>query len=210
MKALLLDWDGVLCNSLNLYYDLYIEACRLWKKHFPIQSIEEFLEWYNPRWEENYFEMGFSPVEFAQVQEWCSEWLDYSRAPLFPGVAENLLSWSQRAPMAIVSTTPSNLIRQRLRLHPGLEECFQHFTGGEDGCSEKRLKVALTLHRLGLQDGVMVGDTPLDIDAGFHNGLKTVGVTYGWVSPSRVRQAQPTRLVERPEDLDRAVLDCLA
>jgi phosphoglycolate phosphatase len=82
-------------------------------------------------------------------------------------------------------------------------------TGGDDGSSEKRLKVEYTLQALQLKEGVMAGDTPLDVDAGKRNGLATVGVTYGWVSPERVKVAEPTRLVDRPEDLYQAVMDCL-
>lgn len=209
MKAILLDWDGVLCDSRALYYDLYFEACRRWNKKMPISTVDEFLEWYNPRWEENYYEMGFSPQEFAEVQVWSDEYLDYASAPLFPGVVENLRRWSELAPIAIVSTTASSLIRQRLRQEPGLEGLFRHFTGGEDGSSAKREKVGRTLGILGATQGVMVGDTPLDVDAGKFNGLKTVGVTYGWVSQARVRQTGPDFLVDRPEDLYQAVLDSL-
>ncbi len=224
MKAILLDWDGVLCDSRMLYYDLYFEAARRWNKKVPIQTMEEFLEWYNPRWEENYYEMGFSPEEFEEVQKWSDEYLDYASAPLFPGIADNLRRWSEVAPLAIVSTTNSALIRQRMHvelgpppeeaLHQKAEEAslnsyFKHFTGGEDGSSAKRDKVARTLEILGVKEGVMVGDTPLDVDAGQFNGLKTVGVTYGWVSAARVRQAGPDFLVDRPEDLYQAVLDSL-
>lgn len=213
MKAILLDWDGVLCDSRTLYYELYFEAARRWNKKMPIQTMEEFLEWYNPRWEENYYEMGFSPEEFQEVQIWSDEYLDYNSAPLFPGIAENLRRWSEVAPLAIVSTTNSALIRRRMRAESGpqaaLDSYFRHFTGGEDGSSAKREKVARTLEILGVKDGVMVGDTPLDVDAGQFNGLKTVGVTYGWVSASRVRQAGPHYLVDRPEDLYQTVLDSL-
>ena len=255
MKAILLDWDGVLCDSRTLYYDLYFEAARRWNKKMPIQTMEEFLEWYNPRWEENYYEMGFSPEEFAAVQVGSDEFLDYASAPLFPGIADNLRRWSEVAPLAIVSTTNSALIRQRMRVelglqtinlghasqgepqggppaHPpvvavragegtaeeslhqkaeeaSLDSYFKHFTGGEDGSSAKREKVARTLQILGVTQGVMVGDTPLDVDAGKFNGLRTVGVTYGWVSAARVRQAGPDILVDRPEDLYQAVLDSL-
>lgn len=209
MKAILLDWDGVLCDSLNLYWELYQEAARIWKKPLPVEDIGEFRRWYRPQWEENYYEMGYSEEEFQQVLQWTEGWLDYSRAALFPGVLENLKAWSREAPLAIVSTTPSALIRRRLERESGALECFQHLTGGEDGESEKRRKVARTLQKLGASGGVMVGDTPLDVDAGQFNGLCTVGVTYGWVTPERVQQQKPTRLVERPDDLFQAVLDCL-
>lgn len=219
MKAILLDWDGVLCDSRSLYYDLYLEATRLWDKKLPINSLEEFQAWYNPRWEENYYEMGFSADEFQEVQIWADKWLDYSKAPLFPGITECLRNWSAIAPLAIVSTTNSRLIRQRMREEThdqttstgtGLESYFKHFTGGEDGSSAKRDKVASTLKILGVTQGVMVGDTPLDVDAGQFNKLKTVGVTYGWVSRERMYQARPDFLVHHPQDLYQAVLDSLA
>jgi HAD superfamily hydrolase (TIGR01549 family) len=206
MKAILLDWDGVLCDSVRLYYDLYVEACERWKKPFPVSDIQAFRGWYNPRWEENYYEMGFTHQEFEEMRAWSEVHLDYARAELFPGVAENLAGWAQVAPLAIVSTTPSPLIRARLG---DLASHFMHFTGGEDGCSEKRQKVANTLRHLGVSAGVMVGDTPLDVDAGQFNGLATVGVTYGWVTPERVREARPSCLVESPEQLYQAVLQCL-
>lgn len=210
MKALLLDFDGLLCDSLTLYYDLYQEACRKWNKRFPLQEPGEFRDWYDPRWEKNYFQMGFSPKELQEVQVWSEQHLDYSRAALYPGVAEALVEWSQHAVLAVVSTTPSALIRRRLAQEPGLLECFTMITGGDDGSSEKRLKVAYTLEALELKEGVMAGDTPLDIDAGKRNGLKTVAVTYGWVSPDRVRSAEPSVLVQEPRELFQAVMDCLS
>ena len=206
MKAILLDWDGVLCDSVSLYYDLYVKACQLWNKPFPVSDIEHFRNWYDPRWEKNYYELGFSEAEFLEVVAWSEKHLDYTRAQLFPGVAENLALWAQSAPLAIVSTTPSTLIRARLG---DLCRYFQHFKGGEDGSSEKRQKVADTLKLLGVRAGVMVGDTPLDVDAGQFNGLNTVGVSYGWVTQQRIREANPTRLVDDPADLGAAVLSCL-
>lgn len=209
MKALLLDFDGLLCDSLTLYYDLYREACKKWNKTFPLSHPAEFRDWYDPRWEKNYFQMGFTPAELEEVQVWSAQTLDYANAVLYPGVAEALLEWSQHAVLAVVSTTPSALIRRRLAAEPGLLESFTMITGGDDNSSEKRLKVEYTLQSLGLKEGVMAGDTPLDVDAGKRNGLATVGVTYGWVSPDRVRVAEPTKLVDRPEDLFQAVMDCL-
>jgi phosphoglycolate phosphatase len=201
-----LDWDGVLCNSLDMYFEFYRESCRRFHKPFPIADLDQFRDWYNPQWEENYYELGFSKEEFGQVTEFWQAEMQYSRAQLFPHVAENLRRWSQEAPLAIVSTTPSSMIRERLRADD-LERYFAHFTGGEDGDTEKRDKVRATLAALGAERGVMVGDTPLDIDAGRHSRLSTVGVTYGWVTPERMRATEPTRLVDDPAQLGKAVLE---
>lgn len=209
MKALLLDFDGLLCDSLQIYFDLYQQACLRHGKTLPISSPQEFRDWYNPRWEQNYYDMGFSEEQFADVQQWSCDYLDYSRARLFDGVVDSIPLWAQKARLAVVSTTPSDLIRRRLSQESGLLEHFALITGGDDGNSEKREKVRATLEKLGCTSGVMCGDTPLDVDAGRFNQLETVGVTYGWISPPQMIAAAPTRLIDRPEELRQAVLDCL-
>lgn len=209
MKAVLLDFDGVLVDSTTLYLDLYREACRLWNHPLPIATVEDFRAWYNPRWEQNYYDMGFTEEEFQAVQEWALTALDYSRAALFPGVAEAVRSLAREHPLAIVSTTPSALIRARLA-REGLEGEFRLVMGGDDGSSEKVEKIRQTLADLGATRGVMVGDTPLDVEAGRHHGLQTVAVTYGWCAHDRVHGSSPDRVIHHPGDLEPAVRELMA
>jgi phosphoglycolate phosphatase len=191
-----------------MYFEFYRKSCRRFGHPFPIGDLDQFRAWYNPQWEENYYELGFSPEEFREVLKFWEEDMHYSQSQLFPEVAANLATWAKEAPLAIVSTTPSRMIRERLRAED-LERFFSHFTGGDDGETEKRERVRVTLAALEATQGVMVGDTPLDIDAGRHNGLRTVGVTYGWVTPDRVKAASPDRIVDDPSHLGQAVLEVL-
>ena len=209
MNAILLDWDGVLVDSVELYLDLYREACQRWGTTLPIRTTEDFRLWYNPNWEQNYFRMGFTREELDQVMRFSEQHLDYGKVRLFPGIPEMLRNLSRDYKVAIVSTTPSSLIRARLESE-GLGDLLSWITGGDDGCSEKVQKIQQTLERLGAAGGVMVGDTPLDVEAGRRNGLATVGVTYGWCAGHRVRDLAPDRVVEAPGDLEAAVRDLLA
>ncbi|MEW6277090.1 MAG: HAD family hydrolase [Candidatus Eremiobacterota bacterium] len=214
-RCLLWDWDGVLADSLGLYFELYREVCRHFGKRLPIRNRQEFRDWYEPRWELNYLEMGFSQEGLDQALQFALDWLDYSKVDLFPGVPAMLAGLAAEVPMAIVSTTPSPMIRGRLQAF-GLEACFRLITGGEDGSSEKVEKIRQTLDSLGCSvaetpcRGVMVGDTRLDIEAARQHGLRTVAVTYGWQSPARVLEAGPDRRVDRPEDLESVVRGALS
>lgn len=209
MKAVLLDFDGVLVDSATLYLDLYREACRRWGKTLPIDSLEEFRRWYNPRWEQNYYEMGFSEEEFQGVLAWSVGHLDYMKARLYPGVAETLRSLAADFPLAVVSTTPSELIRRRLA-QEGLDTLMTLVKGGDDGLSEKVEKIRDTLRHLEVGAGVMVGDTPLDVEAGRENGLGTVGVTYGWCTRERVHESRPDLVIHDPSGLETAIREVLA
>jgi phosphoglycolate phosphatase len=208
MHAILLDWDGVLVDSVELYLDLYREACRRWGKELPISTAEEFRHWYNPHWEQNYFQMGFTPEELKQVMRFSQTHLDYGKVHFYPGIPAALRSLAGDYPLAIVSTTPATLIRARLEAE-GLADLMTRITGGDDDSSEKVEKIRQTMARLGVTTGVMVGDTPLDIEAGRHHGLGTVAVTYGWCAASRVRASNPDRLVETPAGLEAAIRDLM-
>ncbi len=208
MRAILLDWDGVLVDSVELYLDLYREVCRRWGRTLPIATVEEFRHWYNPHWEQNYYQMGFTPDELQQVMRFSRKHLDYGKVGFFPGIPEALRSLAIDYPLAIVSTTPAALIRSRLEAE-GLADRVTHITGGDDGCSEKVEKIRQTMEGLGMDSGAMVGDTPLDIEAGRRNGLSTVAVTYGWCTAERVRGVAPDRLVEAPGDLETILRELL-
>ena len=208
MKAILLDWDGVLVDSVELYLDLYREACRRWGRTLPISTAEEFRHWYDPRWERNYLDMGFTPEEIRQVVRFSAEYLDYGRARLYEGIPGMLRSLARDWPLAIVSTTPAGMIRTRLAAE-GLDATMTRITGGDDGSSEKVEKIRRTLEDLGARGGVMVGDTPLDVEAGCLNGLGTVAVTYGWCAEERLLRQAPDRVVESPRGLEAAVRDLM-
>ncbi len=209
MKGIFLDFDGVIVDSLPIYFDYYQRLCQRYGKILPVADLTQFRHWYEPRWEKNFETMGFSQAEFDQI---CSSYdgeLDYDRAKLFPGFRELLTNLGQRWPVAVVSTAPTLCIERRLR-QEGLLDRIQIVVGSDDGSSEKNERLARAKQILGRSQGVMVGDTDLDIEAGKHNGLETVGVTYGWLTPDRVAEAGPTALVDEPEALEATLVSVLS
>lgn len=205
---ILLDWDGVLVDSLGIYLELYRELCRRYEKTLPINDPVAFRQWYQPRWEENFYELGFTQEQYREICEVYPSLLDYGRAPLFPGVAELLETLSARHPLLVVSTAHTDSIEKRLRA-AGLTRYFAEVTGSDDGGTEKSERIRELMKRYGGGVGIMVGDTDLDIEAGRDNGLQTVGVTYGWLSELRLASARPHYLVRRPEQLQPTLETCL-
>ncbi len=207
MKAVLFDWDGVLVDSTVMYYEIYCQLCEHYDKYLPIHSVEEFREWYNPAWENNYFEMGFTRDDLPMVSDFVHEHIDYAPLQIFPGVPEVLADLATTYKIAIVSTTPKEAIWNRLEAD-NLGRYIDFITGN-DGVSEKTAKIANTLQLLGCKEAVMVGDTPLDISSGQANSLPTVGTTYGWVTPHRIHEAKPSLVVDSARDLGRAIRSLL-
>ena len=208
MKAILFDWDGVLIDSADMYFQLYVQLTRHYSKYLPVKTLDEFRNWYNPAWENNYLEMGFTEADLPAIADFIHQRVDYASLKLFPGVNSLLASLHRDFRIAIVSTTPKEIIESRLQA-----DDLQHyidFITGNDGVSEKVSKIAGTLKILDCRQAVMIGDTPLDIASGQANHLPTIGAAYGWVSAERVRQARPTITVDSSLQLEEAIRSILA
>lgn len=195
-----LDWDGVLIDSLQLYFNLFRDLCTTHSKCLPVSDTDGFRAWYEADWKLNFDELGFTEQQYQEICANYPKTLSYHDADFFSGVPEMLQDLSSRHPLAIVSTAPTENIHSRLE-SSGLLKHFERVTGSDDGSTGKGDRLASMLQDFQTHRGVMVGDTDLDILAGRENGLVTVGVSYGWISESRIRKASPDHLVSRPEDL---------
>ncbi len=59
---------------------------------------------------------------------------------------------------------------------------------------------ALEILEVDRKDAILVGDTDKDILAGKNAGIKTVGVTYGWIG-EEIKKSQPDFVIDDIEEL---------
>lgn len=204
--AVIFDWDGVIADSLDLFYDIYVKTCARFGLHLPVSSPATFRGWYNARWEQNFLDMGVSAAHLDEVLDHARSQADYTNVQLYPDVVAAIRELSPRIRVGIASTTDAALIRGKLA-REGLLDLFGVVVGGEEGGSDKIARYGDALVALGA-DGVAsvgVGDTPLDVHCARHWGMGTVGVTYGWNDEARVAEAAPDRLVHHPADVEAAI-----
>lgn len=206
--TIFLDWDGVVIDSLEIYLELLRNLCHRFQKTLPVKNATEFRDWYQPNWEINFQDMGFSTSDYEIISATYPAELDYSKAPLFAGITEMLDSLSRKHRLVVVSTAPTKNIEDRLR-EVGLLDKFAAVTGSDDGSTDKADRLGCLMRELSSERGVMVGDTDLDIMAGRANGLTTVGVTYGWINKLRMESSRPDLIVDRPADLEQKITEAL-
>ena len=199
--GLYFDWDGVLCDSLPIYFDYFRRVCHQTDRQFPCATLDEFRRWYEPRWERNFGLLGFSQAEIEQILVEYDDDLDYSQAPLFSQVPELLARLATHLPLAVVSSAHPDSIRERL-VEEGLEHHFQAIVGSRDGTTDKRGILKEAMDQLDCPRGWMVGDTGEDVNAARAHGLTAIGVTYGWWNEARVRASGPDHLIDQLEQVE--------
>lgn len=209
--AVVFDFDGVIADSLGLFYDVYKKTCDHFGLHLPVTSAAAFRVWYNARWEQNFLDMGVSSDDIGAVLAYAGKLADYHNVPLFPDVVDTVRRLAPQYRLGIASTTYASVIRAKLA-QEGLGDLFSVVVGGEGGGSDKITRYGDALRGLEA-DGprsVGVGDTPLDVHCARHWGMRTVGVTFGWNDAALLEEAAPDRLVHQPRDVEAAILSLLA
>jgi phosphoglycolate phosphatase len=123
---------------------------------------------------------------------------------VYPGIPELLTTLVGQADLWVATSKP-RIFAEKIVEHFGLAPYFKGIYGSElDGRnSDKGELVALLLREQGLApaSAVMIGDREHDIIGAKKNGLRSVGVLWGYGSAEELANAGADRLVQSPDQL---------
>ncbi len=133
---------------------------------------------------------------------------------LYPGVVEALQELRGAGLRTFVATSKPRVFALRIVEHFGLRLHVDEVYGSElDGTRTDKgdlIRHLLACEGLEAGDAVMVGDREHDMIGGAKNGLRCVGVTYGYGSAEELLRHGAQRLATHPRELPAAALDLLA
>ena len=173
------DWDGTLCDSMQLCIEENRNTLRL--LGLPDQPDSVLRRCNGPTFEEAAPIIGIPPErmdEYCRVRLSCALDLVEKVNRLFPGARELLAALKPHAELCIVSNGTEAYLKKCLK-HFGLEDVFRLVVW----CHPERTKtqnLALAIAELQPERAVMVGDRTGDIRAGKLNGLPTVAAAFGY------------------------------
>ncbi len=114
---------------------------------------------------------------------------------------ETISELAQSLPLAIVSSTTTQPIREFLRVHK-LHDCFTHVLGN-DIAHSKVTKINLLLEQTKTKPtaSVMITDTLGDLKEAHETGIHTIAVTWGFHDKLTLLQGTPTAMIDYPYQL---------
>jgi len=134
-----------------------------------------------------------------------------SGARPYKGVVRLLDELTTKGRESFLVTARNEVIAKQMMVDHGLDGFFTWVRGEREGEAPdgKAHMVAEVLEMFNLDpdDCVMVGDRRYDIDAALINGMKAVGVTYGYGTVEELTSAGAGRIVGSIEDLGKALLN---
>jgi phosphoglycolate phosphatase len=131
-------------------------------------------------------------------------------ARVYDGVREMLAEVGARVPAAFVATAKAAIFAERVVRHFALDHHFARVYGPElDGRLDDKAELLahlLATERLKPSAAVMIGDRAADVVAAQANGIRAIGVLWGYGSERELREAGADVLCAEP----RALAACLA
>ncbi|CAN7565248.1 HAD hydrolase-like protein [Phenylobacterium sp. LjRoot164] len=128
----------------------------------------------------------------------------------YPGIPEALDALRAAGAQLILATSKRRTFAERILDHTGLAPRFAAIHGSEPGgaLDHKPELIAHILARHGLDPAacVMVGDRRYDISGAHANGVRALGVLWGYGSREELEAAGADALVADPQDLADAAL----
>lgn len=157
------------------------------------------------------------PHAFEAIQDYAEQYLGDLSQFVLPGVPELLERLRSGGElMGLLTGNLSRVAHAKLR-HAGLGGYFTFGGFGEESEVRSHLVPVALRHAAVLAGGpirpsrvVIIGDTPLDIEAGRIHGTRTVGVATGVSAFDELLAAGADLVLPSVEDVDRAIVQIMA
>jgi phosphoglycolate phosphatase len=130
---------------------------------------------------------------------------------VYPGIAELLADLCDGSIRLYVATAKPKIYADRIIAHFQLTQYFRYVYGsGLDGSFNDKVKLVefiMNQTKLTHEVTAIIGDRKEDVIAGKLNGIKTIGVTYGYGSKHEIAESNPDYICHSLHDLRNIVLN---
>lgn len=199
MRLIIFDFDGTVYDSESLVYDIVKRFSE--KYGFSLESKEEFRDFYDDNFFDACVKRGLSQDRLDEFAEDMERFLQENYdPPVFEFMLPLLRELAEGYHLDIQSSNFASVMG-RLLERDGIRGFFNHVVGaGEERSKEARIRLLMGRH--GVEEAVFVTDTLGDVREA-PDGVKTVGVTWGFHDEHRLKEAD--YVVSTPEELKRVI-----
>ncbi|MBI4147007.1 HAD hydrolase-like protein [Candidatus Woesearchaeota archaeon] len=199
MKVIILDFDGVIADSLD---EIYPVCKQLAAKHgVNIKSEKDFVNLFDENFYQAIVEHGFPKKEIPLLVKELTAVLPkrMEKIKLFPGIEQALETIHEKHALIVITSNMTPVVKKYLDLH---NIPVKSVIGADIETSKvKKLQQIQKDHPKATL--IYVGDTKGDIIEGRQAGAKIIAVTWGYHSEEKLRDAD--LVVHKPEELVDAI-----
>lgn len=199
MALVMFDYDGVIVDSLEVFTSRFTQACR--ENGFKeVNEAKDVLGLFDGNIYETMMRRGLDELTIDNILKRYEvlQGDQLSDLQLFNGIGDALERISKKHQVYVITSNLSSATICVLNQN-GIE-CFKDVIGAE----KEKSKIKKILNTMSLHPGdpaYYVGDTKGDMIEGKKAGTQTIGVTWGWHTPAKLKEGFPDHLFNTPEEL---------
>lgn len=208
-KTLFFDFDGTIHDSLHIYYPAFLKAYAYLVEHnvakpksFTKQEVSKWLGYNSVDMWQN-FMPDCPPVHQNEARKIIGyemqKRLESGEAQLYPGALDTLKFLKEKGyTLVFISNCSETYMATATRVF-GLDQYFSRFICSAQYGQEPKWKILKLLLNDFDREMAIIGDRFHDMEAGFLNGITTVGCEYGYGQPVEFHQAD--KMIQNIEQL---------
>lgn len=205
-RAVILDWDGTLLDSLRADTRAYQTMFRALEINF---SERQLARHYSPDWYRVYRAAKVPRKKWDQADKLWAAAYRRENPRLLPAARTVLRELSRSFLLGLVTSGDRTRVIRQLR-HFGLQNFFSVCICSEDAARRKPhpipLLAALRALKMSALDCVYVGDTPEDIEMARRAGVRSIGVIGPFPVSAKLKAARPGVLLKSIAELPGVLL----
>jgi len=198
MNILIFDYDGVIVDSLEIFMEKVITAC---KKHGSnqVNTKEDFLNLFDDNLYVNLIERGISKETIPKlIEDFLIGLKEQRKIKLFNGIEEMLQKLSKGNKIIIITSNLTNVVEDSLKLKN--IDCFEEVIGADKETSKVK-KIETIKSKYKCNEYFYIGDTKGDIIEGKKADIKTIAITWGWHNEDKLKEESPDYIISTPDEL---------
>jgi len=198
-KVIIFDYDGVIVDSLDVYEKAVISAFQK-NNCNQITSRKSFLDLFDGNFFESAVKIGIPRERIPAILRELELNLQslQIKLKLFAGIPQVLSELAKKCKIYIVTSNLTGVVKTYLESQKimTIEEII-----GADKEVSKIKKIEYIKSKFPNGKFLYVGDTKGDMIEGKKAGVKTVAVSWGWHSVSKLKEGNPDFIVKRLNEL---------
>lgn len=213
-EYILFDLDGTLTDPKDGIVNSILHSLKYYP-HITAPSRDELCDFIGPPLANSYMRrFGMDAEVAAEAVEHYREYfrdIGIFENELYPGVSELLSELCANGKKPILATSKPELFAKKILQHFGISEYFTYTCGSmlDGSFVEKKdiiAKIVEELPGIDKSNTVMVGDRSFDVIGAKTNGIRCIGVTYGYGSGKELLDAGAFAIVKSVDELHTLLL----
>jgi phosphoglycolate phosphatase len=203
MALVIFDFDGTLYDSEHEVWRTISRQKEFVPELAVIKTRKDLLDIYTENFYARLARLNGQPVSKgpALARRMHKSFVRDYNAPIFAGVKDTLRKLAEHHTLAVVSSNYVGAMKTLLR-RDGVLKHFLIVSGADKG-SPKAMRVKELVKHLGVsaRDVYYVTDTSGDVKEARKDGVKAIGVAWGFHPAAMLKKAGAVAIVKRPRDL---------